>query len=109
MAITSEIPVTVSADAEERIRELNLQRECEAMLEHTKQTVPGLRAIEVSLFFFEDSSEPLLLITASRDSPVPEECDLVRGQWDTWLVRTFGPEVVEWFIFDIDYDTYHAR
>jgi hypothetical protein len=107
MATASELPVLVTADAEDRIQALGLQRELATILEHTKQTVPGLRAVEVTPFF-DSPFAPHLMITVYKEQPQSGNDDLVRRDWDAWLMHTFPSHVAEWFLFDVDYRTDHV-
>jgi hypothetical protein len=100
MTAAANIPVFVTGDAEERLQELGMRNELEAMFEHTKKTVPGLRAIEVSPFFEQDGT--MLMITAYKDPPDTEE-DPTQRDWYSWLVEAFPPQVHRWFLFDVDY------
>lgn len=98
MATTSEIPVIVRADAEERIRELGTRREFEAMLEHAKQTMPGLLSIEASQFF-DELSAPRLLIVVCKDSPRPEDDDSAGGNGTPgWSARSMRRRAGEPFL-----------
>jgi len=45
------VPVTMPAEAVELIQELGLRRPVEEMIEHTRQTVAGLRAIEIEVWY----------------------------------------------------------
>ena len=63
-------PVTVTPEAMARIAELGMQAELERMLEHTRKTVPGLRAIEVQLALpYDTGNETSIVIEASRRVP----------------------------------------
>ena len=93
MATTTTIPVTVTDEAATRIAELGMQQEFETMLEHTKQTAPGLRSIEVTLEYDpEEERDPTILISPHR-SPPDCENDKTDWNWGTWFVTTFPPEV----------------
>ena len=86
MTTGTDIPVTVTSEAAEWIAQVGMQREFETMVEHTKQTVPGLRAIEVIL---DDDPEgtvgPGIIIWGQRDG-VPRD-DSAARKWRTWKIN----------------------
>ena len=102
MATSSDIPVFLTADAEGRIQALSMQRELEAILKHTRQAVPGLRAIEVNPWY-DHPTEPHLLLTAYKVVPDSDNQESIRQRWYGWLRRTFRADVAEWFLQDFDY------
>src|SRR4051794_24974808 len=57
MSSTVDGPVTVSPEAAARVAELGLQREFEQIVEHTRQTIPGLRRLEVTLAPAHDTGD----------------------------------------------------
>src|SRR5437870_5771116 len=81
MATTATIPVNVSAEAAARVAELGMQREFEEMIEHAKQTLPGVRWIHVTL---EDSPEVPgdLRVVAWVHRPPPANGDFDSADWD---------------------------
>jgi hypothetical protein len=86
------IPVTINSEAAERIAELGIEREIQQMLDHTKQTVPGVRAIEVELQY--DPCEPgfpVIVIISYRPNPGPGD-DPTNRKWGEWYVDTFPPD-----------------
>ena len=80
------------------------QREFETMLGQTKQTVPGLRSIEVELDDTPETGPPGVAIWAHRDDPGPGR-DLTDRNWGRWKVETFPPEVCQNFVM---LSIYHA-
>src|SRR4051812_19362877 len=100
---TMTIPVRVSPEAEARVAQLGVQRELDLMIEHTKETVPGLRAITVSLESrYDHGDEPVLLISAEVPGPGSVD-DPTEPLWDRWVIATFPPEVLEHFCFMVAY------
>jgi hypothetical protein len=96
---TMTIPVRVSPEAEARVAQLGVRRELEIMLEHTKEVVPGLRSITVSLEDrYDHGDEPVLLISAEVPGPGSVD-DPTQRLWDRWVIETFPPEVLEHFCF----------
>ncbi len=99
MTTTATIPVTVRPEAAERVAELNMQRELEQMVEHTKQTVPGLRSIEVQLALpYDTGAETSIIIEATMDKPTLWP-DSTLKDWSNWKIETFQPEV--WTHFNL--------
>ena len=89
------VPVTVSPEAAARVAELGLQAELERMIEHTCQTIPGLRRIEVIRFErYDMGGEPGVSLEAYSDQPLEVE-QKAWWEWARWQVTTFPPEVCE--------------
>ena len=98
MAILTEIPVTVSADAAARVAALGMQREFQMMIDQLKQIIPGLRAIEVTLEYPPDyEDEPAVLLTTVQPPPA-QEIDPTRDAWRAWFVETLPPDVLRHFV-----------
>jgi hypothetical protein len=95
--IAATIPVTISDEARARVEELGLQREFEMILDHTRQAIPGLRALDVTL---QDPTTPGdwpgILLRARR--PYEGELDLTGRQWDAWMIQQFPPRVGAQFV-----------
>ena len=98
MSSTVDGPVTISPEAAARVAELGLRREFEQILEHTRQTIPGLRRIEVTLAPPVDAGDDprviLDAILAGRDSPQ----NPVTDRWRDWVLATFSPDVWRHFM-----------
>jgi hypothetical protein len=98
MSATTTIPVTVELDAAAHIAELGLQREFQEMIEHTKQAVRGLHAIEVVLDRNPEAPDDLgIVIWTHRTHPGSED-DPTGRDWGAWLVRAFPPDVWRHFV-----------
>ena len=98
MATTTTIPITVTEEAAARVAELGMQREFEQMLEHTVQTVPDLKSVEVILAPPYDTGDyPRVILEASRTVPLvpPDETE---SQWWDWQIGTFPPRVCAHFL-----------
>jgi hypothetical protein len=108
MAITT-IPVCITPEAAGRVAELGMQVELEQMLEHTRQTVPGLRAVEVQLALpYDTGDETTLVIQATKDFPHHLTYDPTEDEWGQWKVTTFSPDVCRHFVMLTVYGTAHA-
>jgi hypothetical protein len=73
-----------------------MQVELEQMIEHVRQTAPGLQAIRVTLEHdpARPEDEPGVVVWAQReDLPQPEAFDRTDWEWAGWLVATFPPAV----------------
>ena len=96
------IPVIVAEDAAARVAELGMQREFGQMIEHAKQTAPGLRAIRATLEYDPacPSNEPQVVIWVYREDISLEEAwtDQTEWNWGGWRVTTFPPEVRQHFV-----------
>lgn len=93
MSTIAAIPVTVEPEAAARVAELGMQREFEEMLEHTRRTVPGLRAIHVTPDYDPyGTEEPGVIVWSHRPEPGPAY-DPVDDDWGMWKINTFPPRV----------------
>ena len=93
------VPCQVSAEAEAYVAELRLQEPFAEMLEHTRQTVPGLQAIEVSLEPpYDLGGGPCVLIMAARADPHLSD-DPTDREWGFWRLTHFPPEIFQHFCF----------
>ena len=105
MATDTDIPVAITDEARAWIAQLGMQREFEQMLDHTKQCVSGLQAIEV--FLDPDLSGqigPGIIIFSYRDHPGGED-DPTDRAWGQWKIGTFPPEVWTNFVMMSIYGT----
>src|SRR5260370_347093 len=97
---TTTVPITVEPEAADRVAELGMQAGLERIVEHTRQTVPGLRAIEVQLALpYDTGDETSIIIQATMDDP-HVEYDPTDTEWGKWQVRTFPPKVCQ-IIFNV--------
>jgi hypothetical protein len=97
MATDTAVPVTVTAEAAERIAELGMAREFEQMVAHAKQTAPALRAIEVRLQHDRHArDEPGVVLWIRREEPGVED-DATDRNWARWQVMIFPPAVCRQF------------
>ncbi len=105
---TTTIPVTVTPEAAERVAELGMQAELERMLEHTRQTVPGLRSIEVQLALpYDTGDETSIVIQVTRTNPHLTN-DPTDWDWGAWQCDTFPPYVCRYFVMLTLYEPDHA-
>lgn len=103
------IPLTVSPEAAARVAELGMQKEFDRMLEHTRQTVPGLQAISVNLAYDPcGSDDPRVVIDVIMADPHLED-DPTGRQWGRWFVTTFPPDVCRHFVMLAGYGDADAR
>jgi hypothetical protein len=108
MATATTIPVTVESEAAALAGRLGLRAELEQMVEHARQTVPGLRRIEVRFAPAYDTGEDGILIEALRD-PGGRTAEWTKRQWTAWELATFSPDVLRYFtLLDLD-DPEHGR
>lgn len=95
---TTTVPVIITPEAAARVAELGMKAELERMLEHTRQTVSGLRSIEVQLALpYDTGDETSIIIEASMDDP-HLEYDPTDTECGKWEVRTFSPDVCRYFV-----------
>lgn len=111
MATHTEIPVTFTAEATERIAELGLQNEVQQMIEHVKQAVPDVVAIDVEQWYDYESGGPAFLTIRVWKPGVMHSLDDFgpADEWHTWLYRTYPADVRQWFTFDLLFRDEHGR
>lgn len=103
------VPVHVAPEAAARVAELNLQGELDRVIEHTLQSMPRLRRINVVLFEpYDAGNESGITIEAVRDEDAFALEDPIQREWSAWLVKTFPPEVCEHFGLVMLYEESHA-
>jgi hypothetical protein len=106
---TTTVPLTVTPEAAAHVAELGMQREFEQMLEHVRQTVPGLVTIEVELAEpYDTGDEPSVLIQPTMKEPNPLT-DTTEEDYIAWVVRTFPGEVCVHFCMMTRYETPNGR
>jgi hypothetical protein len=95
MSAPATVPVTITPEAAARVAELGMQAELERMIEHARQSIPGLRRVEVIQFERYDlGGEPGVSLEAYSDQPLEVE-QKAWWDWVGWEVTTFPPEVCE--------------
>jgi hypothetical protein len=98
MSATTTVPITVSPEAAAFVAQSGFQEPLERMLEHTRQVIPALRAIQVVLErIVHEDNRPIVVIEATRDDPYREE-ERSEHQWHRWQLETFPPEVCQTFL-----------
>jgi hypothetical protein len=97
MATATTIPVTVTPEAAAFIAEVGQRREFETLLDHTKQVIPDLRAIEVTLDDTPETGPPGVILWAHRSEPWMGD-DPTERNWGAWFVETFPSEVCQNFV-----------
>ena len=95
MNAATDVPVTITAEAEARIAELGMHEDLEQMIAHVREVVPELTAIEVEIAECYDSRDEtgVSIIAYSDRVFVPGDTT----SWDLtgWAVTTFPPQVLE--------------
>jgi hypothetical protein len=98
MATGTDIPVRIEPDAVEFIAQMGMQKEFDTMLEHARQTIPGLQFIDARYDDDPTANIPGVFIWAHREDQglTNNEID---DQWNSWIIKTFPPEVLIRFGF----------
>ena len=108
MAAATTIPVTVEPDAAARVAELGMQAELQQMIEHTRQVVADLQNIRVVLEPpYDTGDEPYLTIYSTRAGSYNGD-DPTEGEWGSWKVNTFSPDVCRHFAMLVLYGNANA-
>jgi hypothetical protein len=102
------VAVTVTPEAAARVAELGMHAQFEAMLDYARQSVPGLRRIEVRLNErYDTGDEPGVFIEvfAATDA---DACYQAERRCDRWFIDTFPSGVLEHFLLRISPEAGHA-
>ncbi len=95
MNTSTDVPLTITPEAQARIAELGLRKELEQMIARVRAAVPGLAAIEVAVAErYDTGGEPGINITAYSDQIFGLESTF-SWDWTRWEVETFPPQVLE--------------
>src|SRR5262245_9888867 len=92
---TITVPTTIAAEATAYAAELGMEAPFQQMLDHIRQTVSGLRSIEVKLEHpYDLGGGPSVVFDVLIDSPNWEQD---RTRWDLrdWEINTFPPDVLQ--------------
>ena len=89
MATATTIPVIVSEEAAAHVAKLGMRSEFDEIVEHARQTLPGLRKIEVTLSYLVDEPEtpPKVALDAYRPWLSQQEEATIHDAWSRWFVR----------------------
>lgn len=108
MSAPTTISVTITPEAAARVAELGMQQPVEQMIEHTRQTVPALRRIELILEpAYDTGPDPYLTIMAYTNRPYTPG-DTIARDWGLWKMSTFPPQVYQHIAMLIEYEADHA-
>jgi hypothetical protein len=82
MMIATTVPVSIDADAQERINQLGVQKEFDEILEHALQTVPKLVRLDVTCPYNEAlGPDQQVVFDAHVTDRNGWEADLDFGRW----------------------------
>ena len=108
MNASTDVPVTITPQAEARITELDMRKEFEQIIAYVREVVPELAAIEVVRELPHDTDWEPISITAYSD-PVFADGGNTPGQLDEWVVKTFPPQVLEHLVILLSPGKPHTR
>ena len=109
MATGTEIPTKIAPEAVKFVAELGMQKELDVMLQHARQTIPGLQFVDVSYDEDPTANIPGVFIWAHRDEQGLGNNE-IHKQWTQWKMESFPPEVGIRFGFWVTSgDLAHAR
>ena len=97
MASATTVPVEIEPEAAARVGELGLRRELDAMIDQARRTIPDLQAIDVALSPNPDEPMPAIVIYGWRDVDGSTWDIEATADWYRWAVKTYPPEVFQWF------------
>lgn len=106
---TATIHTTVEPEAADLVAELGMQKELERMLEHARQSIPGLLRLQVMFAPpYDTGPDPSVVIEAHRDAAHREPDDQVWNQFSRWKIQAFSPDVCRHFTLLIMDETNHV-
>jgi hypothetical protein len=85
---TDTIPTTIAPEAAELAKEYGVERELEAILEKGRETVAGLRALEVEVEPWAEEGDVCIVVRGVIDPAFDE--DPSHFAWCIWRIDTFG-------------------
>ena len=95
MNASTDVPVTITPEAEARIAELGMRKELEQMIAHVREVVPGLAAIEVTIAECYDTRDETGVSIEAYSDRVFESGSTTSWDLTGWAVETFPPQVLE--------------
>ena len=103
MATATTIPVIVSEEAAARIAKLGIRSEFDEIVEHARQTLPGLRKIEVYVDGLVDEPETpdKVYLDAYRRYLDLDEESQVRARWNRWWIELPVKTRLEFFLMNM--------
>jgi hypothetical protein len=103
MTAPTTAPLKIAPDAAAYVAELGMQPQFEQMLEHARQTIPGLRALDVTLQPpYDLGGGPCVVIDVTSDDPRTADHPTER-EFGYWQIETFPPEVNQHFTLLLTY------
>ena len=109
MNAATDVPVTITAEAEARIAELGMRKELEQMIAHVREVVPELAAIEVEIVECYDTRDETGVSIIAYSDRVFEAGDETSFHLDRWVVTVFPPQVLEHLCILFSPGSPHAR
>lgn len=95
MNTSTDVPVTITPEAEARTAELGMRKELEQMIAHVRAVVPGLSAIDVEIAECYDTRDETGISIIARSERVFEPEDETSEKVSRWAVTNFPPQVLE--------------
>jgi hypothetical protein len=109
MPANTSIPIEIRSEAAERVGELGMREQLDRMLDHTCQSMAGLRSLEVQLSpVYDPGDEPTIVIQATVEGTGPGD-DARERLWGQWKVETFSPDISRHFVLLTVYEESHGR
>jgi hypothetical protein len=109
MATATSLPIAVSPEAQQYITSLGLESVFEKMLEHTRQFVPGLAAVDVSLAHDPEGQDEARVVILASMAERGLDYDPTEDEWARWMIRTFPPDVFRHFVMLTAYGAVDGR
>lgn len=106
---TTTVPVTITPEAEALVDELGYRSDLERIVDHARQTIPGLDAIEVTREdLVDEPGYPRVVITAWKPGSW-SPADRTRDEFGSWYIREIPGEAAAHLTFDVWFRDDYAR
>ena len=95
MNASTDVPVSITPQADARLAELGMHKEAEQMIAYVRSVVPDLTGIDVEVAECYDTRDETGVSIIAHSDRVFDSGDTI--SWDSihWAVTTFPPQVLE--------------
>ena len=109
MSATATVPVIVTPEAADHVRQLGLEREFAQILDYVQRTAPELLRIEAVLDYDPDAPVPDAVLIRTVQ-PEPDRTDLTwKHAFNRWIIATYPPAIGVHFVLMPGYEARHGR
>ncbi len=109
MSASTDVPVTITPEADARVAELGMHKELEQRIAHVREVAPGLAAIGVEIAECYDSRDETGVSIVAYSDELFGAGKSAAEEIDHWVVHTFPPHVLEHLCILYSPERPHAR